>query len=214
MVEKIKLAIRRFIEWVKSLITKLKAQIAKLKIKALVPFIKKAVEKQKEKLKDTDSNKVIKLGDFETCILFEEEMTNNKGLLNIGSNMINKYMLEKLKKYTSDIPSFIILLSPSLAEKSNVKVKVSRKKEITVGEYLQKIDKLSYKAKECVNTIDGVLEAYNEAIREAKELYKEDSKAASDEIRGYSNAMRILTAIATGSVKATMLMLKLVNKNI
>lgn len=213
IIDKIGDAIGRFITWVGELITKLKAQIAKLKIKVLVPFIKKAVEKQKAKLKNDDPGKIIELSDFETWILFEDELTTKQSMLDFRASF-NKIESENIKELIANVPIFIILLSPALVKNYNTKVSTTHSKEITVGEYLQKIDKLADKAKKCVNIIDDVLKDYNSAIAEAKKLRKEDPDKASKKLREDSAAVRNFTYIATGAVKATMIMLKLVNKTI
>lgn len=204
-------AIKRFINWVKSLLAKLKNQITKLAVKSLVPMIEKNIRSQVKLLENADPNAKIKLSKFESAVLYQND------LVDPDKNLIADYntsVYSEFHKLFAKTPKFIILMSPKLATIWNVSVTKGAKDTITVGKYIEKAKYLDEYAKSCWKNLEEAQAIYNKAIAEANKFYKEDPTEANKTISEATKIMNATTAIASGSIKSILTMLKLTKRKL
>lgn len=199
--------IKRFINWVKSLIAKLKNQIAKLAVKSLVPKIKSNVDNQLKQLANVDNNTEIKLSKFESFVLYENEIFHS---MYIGNSMVVKRFKEEFSK----TPKFMILMVPRLASVWNVRVIKAPTDKITVGEYKNKAPQITNHASTCYSILESAMSIYNDAIKEANALYKDDPKEANNMLKEATKVMNDTTSISSGAIKAILTMYKLTSRKI
>ena len=204
-------AIKRFINWVKSLLAKLKNQITKLAVKSLIPKIEKNVNKQLEQLKDADTNTEIKLNKFESAVLYQNDLVDPDKNLFADSNTS---VYSEFHKLFAKTPKFIILMSPKLATIWNVSFTKGAKVTITIGKYIEKAKYLDEYAKLCWKNLDEAQTMYNKAITEANKFYKEDPTEANKTIKEATSIMNATTVIASGSIKSILTMLKLTGRKL
>lgn len=212
---KIKEAIKKFINWVKSLITKLKIKIAQLNVKSLTKSLDKAITKQKEIAKNLDLNANVKLNPTESAIMFGFGQMLTLDVTKLSKEIAdNNYTINNSIKRFYKAPAPIVYMTSKLTNYFIVKAypENSLGDTVSLSEYLNILDELPPLAKNASKILDDNLKAYNDLLSIDKELYKEDPVEANKQIKIAIKVANIITLIATGSLKLLVAALKLAKK--
>ena len=148
---KIKEAIKRFINWVKTLITKLKMKMSQIGVKVMGKTIKKDIEKQKEIAKTLDKDAKVPFGKGEWLFLAYNELTvdiNVEDVFGKDGKMLDNDDAKTLKDifFETKYPTIALLLDAKLTSLITKKFKPNEDKyyrdTVSISEYIKILDRL------------------------------------------------------------------------
>lgn len=232
--EKVQEIIKRFINWVKSLITKLKIKIRQLSVSIISKQIKKQIEKQKAIIKDMDPDTTITLGAAEFALLssaaevislsekeIQEEICYSDNEFSSAMNDVSfKNIKDRLTligvNLFSKLPYPIFALNINLANKFSKDLKKIPKeaRSITVEEYVDLLNALPALCDNVSNVLEKCLKSYNELIKFANDSYKDADKATNEAMKFGTRLTNLTTALSTAALRVELVALKLCKKSL
>lgn len=223
MLVKIREAFKRFINWVKSIVTRIKIKIKQLSVNMLSKILEANIKKQKEIIKDIDPDAQITIDAIEYNILI-----NAAKHVTLDKEKLKKFMEIRLN-FSKDIPedekiereilkmitAFAMLpypvmpffikatdfVSDMITKKHDLYEQDKAMRTLTVGTYETILDNYSVLGNAVKNILKITLAEYKEIIGFAEELYKKDPITGNYLLSSCTNLTRFTTALASSTLQ-------------
>lgn len=221
--EKVKESVKKFINWIRSLITKLKLKIKQMSVNILSKVLDKNIAKQKEAAKDADLDAKITLAPMEYLMLFHgtemitidddklEELymktsKSNKELTETGD--MDGMIYKTLKKF-GKLPMPMLVLVTKLTDlATNAAIKSAGTEEkdkeertITIQEYLDKLDDIKEAGENAKQVLEDALKSYDEMIQLANKFYNTNAQFGNKMLSTATGATRFIIDVSSGALK-------------